>query len=250
MPVTLSVIVIVHNEADQIRDCLDTVRWADEIIVLDSGSTDGTPDIAREYTPHVYATDWPGFGPQKNRALAYATGEWVLSVDADERVSPALHAEIAASISSGVCDGYQMPRRSSYCGRFMHHGGWWPDYVTRLFRRDRGKFTEVRVHERVMVQGTIGTLTEPLIHYSFRDLEEVLQKVNHYSTEGAHRLAARNQRVGLGSAILHGLWTFLRGYLLKAGFLDGREGFILAVSNAEGTYYRYLKLMYLQRRGQ
>ncbi len=245
---TLSVIIIVLNEAHQMRDCLDTVRWADELIVLDAGSTDGTPDIAREYTPHVYETDWPGFGPQKNRALAYATGDWVLSLDADERISPELRAEITSVMASDRYDGYQMPRRSSYCGRFMRHGGWWPDYVTRLFRRGRGQFTEVRVHERVIVQGRTGTLQTPIIHYSFRDLDAVLRKVNQYSTEGAHRLADANRRAGLGTAILRGLWTFVRCYFLKAGFLDGREGFILAVSNAEGTYYRYLKLMYLQRR--
>ncbi len=215
--------------------------------MLDSGSTDGTPDIVREYTPHVHETDWPGFGPQKNRALAYATQEWVLSIDADERVSPALRAEITAAITTPTHNGYRMPRRSSYCGRFIRHGGWWPDYVTRLFRRPHGQFTDARVHESVVVPGPIGTLTEPLIHYSFRDLDEVLRKVNHYSTEGALRLQASHRKAGLGTAIGHGLWTFLRCYLLKAGFLDGREGFILAVSNAEGTYYRYLKLMYLQR---
>ena len=128
----------------------------------------------------------------------------------------------------------------------MHHSGWWPDPVLRLFKREHGRFSDSRIHERVIVTGTCGLLHEPLIHYSFRSLEEVLDKVNRYSTESARMLHERGQRGGLGTAIGHGLWTFLRTYVLKAGFLDGREGLMLAISNAEGAYYRYLKLAYLK----
>lgn len=247
---TLSVVVIALNEAHNIRACLASVRWADEIIVLDSGSTDETPAICREFTDKVYIdADWRGFGVQKNRALARANGEWVLSLDADERVSDALRAEIISTIRApGAHAAFAIPRRSSYCGRFLRHGGWWPDYVTRLFRRETGRFSDDLVHERVVHPGAAGRLRAPLEHITYRDLDQMLAKLNHYSSAGAANLAAKGRRGGLGRALGHGLWMFLRTYLLRAGFLDGREGFMLAVSNAEATYYRYLKLMYLERK--
>lgn len=245
---TISVILITKNEAALIRQALDSVAWADEIVVVDSGSTDGTVEICREYTDKVFVTDWPGFGPQKNRALDHATGDWVLSIDADEQVTPELKASILGAIAGpDSLDAYDIPRFSSYCGRFMRHSGWWPDHVCRLFKRGKGRFSDHRVHERILVeqQGRTGRLEGLLLHYSFRDLDQVLAKVNHYSRESAEMLLQRGKRAGLGTAIAHGAWAFFRTYFLRAGFLDGREGFILAVSNAEGTYYRYLKLMYL-----
>ena len=241
----LSVILITCNEARNIDACLESVAWADEIVVVDSGSTDGTQDRCRNRGARVIEADWPGFGPQKNRALDCAQGDWVLSIDADERVTPALRAELEQAMAEGRHDAYGMPRLSSYCGRFMRHGGWWPDPVVRLFRRGRARFSNDRVHERLQVEGSVGLLSAPLHHYSFPDLEAVLVKVNHYSTESARMLADRGRQASLAGAIGHGCWTFFRGYVLKRGFLDGREGFMLAVSNAEGSYYRYLKLMYL-----
>ena len=243
---TLSVIIITKNEAELVGRCLESVKWADEIIVVDSGSTDDTVEICRRYTDRVVVTDWPGFGPQKNRALAMATGDWVLSVDADEEVTEALAQEIQHVLQAPQAQGYTLPRLSSYCGRFMRHSGWWPDPVLRLFHRSAGSFTPVRVHERVVLNGAVGALTQTLMHHSFRSLDQVLHKVNHYSHESALALHAQGRRASLATAIGHGLWSFFRTYVLKRGFLDGREGFILAVSNAEGTYYRYLKLMYLQ----
>ena len=243
---TLSVILITKNEAELVGQCLESVKWADEIIVLDSGSTDETVEICRRYTDRVVVTDWPGFGPQKNRALAMATGDWVLSIDADEEVTPALAQEIQEVLKTPRAQGYTLPRLSSYCGRFMRHSGWWPDPVLRLFKREAGVFTQARVHERVVVQGDVRPLDNTLLHHSFRSVEQVLHKVNHYSGEGALALQAQGRQASLATAVGHGLWSFIRTYFLKRGFLDGREGFILAVSNAEGTYYRYLKLMYLQ----
>jgi len=245
---TLSLILIVKNEAGNIRACLESVSWADEIIVLDSGSVDDTVALCREYTDKVFITDWPGFGVQKNRALNMAQGEWVLSVDADERVSPQLRAEIEAAISNpGEAVAFKMPRLSSYCGRYMHHSGWWPDYVIRLFRRGNAKFSDDLVHERVIVDGITGELKQPLIHDSFKNLEKVLQTIDAYSSAGALMMHRQGRETTLLTAILHGLWSFFHTYIVRAGFLDGREGFILAVSNAEGTYYKYLKLMYLEK---
>ena len=240
---TLSVILITLNEADNIRDCLDSVAWADEIIVLDSGSQDNTVELCRQYTDHIYQTDWPGFGPQKNRALDKATGDWVLSIDADERVTEALRIEIQQAITTTEYPAYRLPRRSNYCGRFMQHGGWWPDPVIRLFRRGAGRFNNVLVHERLEINDPIGDLKNPLLHYTFRSLDDVVDTMNRYSSAGAQMLAARGKKTSLRSAIGHGLFAFFRTYILKAGFLDGREGFMLAVSNAEGTYYKHLKLL-------
>ncbi len=244
---TLSVVVITKNEVDVIGRCLESVAWADETIVLDSASEDATTDLARRLGARVETTaDWPGFGPQKNRALAFATGDWVLSLDADEWVSPGLRAAIEAAIAApnGKC-AFRMPRLSSYCGRFMRHSGWWPDHVTRLFRRGEARFSDDRVHERLIVSGAVGTLPEPLLHEAIRDLDEALAKMNAYSTAGALMQFERGRKASLAGAVWHGAWTFFRTYVLRAGFLDGRAGFMLAVSNAEGAYYRYIKLMLL-----
>ena len=247
---TLSVIIIAKNEAEAIRRCLDSVAWADERIVLDSGSTDGTPDLARGCGARVETTvDWPGFGPQKNRALAFATGEWVLSLDADEWVTPELRAEIARAIATASAAAWRMPRSSSYCGRFMRHSGWWPDHVVRLFRRGAARFSDDLVHERLVVDGTTGTLSAPLMHEAIRDLADARAKMDTYSTASAEMLYRRGVRASTATAVLHGAWSFLRTYVLRAGFLDGREGFQLAVTNAGGTYYRYAKLAQRWRAG-
>ena len=247
---TLSVVVITKNEARVIARCLESVAWADEIIVLDSASTDGTPDIARKLQAKVTTrNDWAGFGAQKNRALDLARGDWVLSLDADEWVTPELRAQMEHAIANpGNNVAFKMPRLSSYCGRFMRHSGWWPDHVTRLFRRDAARFSSDLVHERLIVDGTVGPLQAPLRHEAIVDLDDALGKMNAYSTAGAMMQFERGKKSSLSAAIVHGIWTFLRTYVLRAGFLDGREGFMLAVSNAEGAYYRYLKLMLLVER--
>lgn len=246
---TLSIIIVAKNEAINIAECVHSARFADEVIVLDSGSTDGTPDLARAEGAKVVVTDWPGFGPQKNRALDLATGDWFFSLDADERITPQLAAEIRAAIERDDIDGYRVPRSSMYCGRFMKHGGWSPDYVWRLARRGRARFSDDYLHEHLDIQGATGTLRQPIVHYSFRTMEAVLDKVNRYSSAGTRDLAARGRKGSLGRAIVHGLWAFFRTYVLRLGFLDGRFGFLLAVSNAEGTYYRYVKLWLAQRHG-
>lgn len=245
---SLSVIIITKNEALNIRECLESIEWADEIIVVDSGSTDDTVAISREFTPHVYIHDWPGFGIQKNRALGYATKDWVLSLDADERVTLELRSEIENIMRDGSEPGYEIPRLSSFCGRYMHHSGWYPDYVTRLFLRDNGKFSNDLVHERVIISGAVGRLKHCLLHESFRDLEQLLAKMNHYSSAGAEMLSKKGRDATLSQAIFHGLWAFIRSYFIRAGFLDGGEGFMLAVSTAEGTYYRYAKRLLMQKR--
>ena len=245
----LSIIIITKNEAANIRGCIESVAWADEIIVVDSGSSDATVQICRDLDVRVFEHDWPGFGIQKNRALSSATGEWVFSIDADERVTPELRAAIEAVLimPENECTAYQISRISSYCGRFMRHSGWYPDHIVRLFLRDKARFTDDLVHERLITNGKVGHLDGDLLHYAFDDLEEVLRKVNQYSSAGAAMMQQKGRQASLSGAVLRGLWSFVRSYILRGGFLDGREGFMLAVSNAEGTYYRYVKLMLLNR---
>lgn len=246
----LSVIIITKNAGATIRRCVASVAWADEIIVVDSGSSDDTQEICRGLGAKVtVTTDWPGFGAQKNRALDAATGNWVLSIDADEWVTPGLRDEIQSVIgNTDAAPAYAVPRRSSFCGRWMKHSGWWPDYVIRLFRRDAARFSADQAHERLVVNGVIRKLKQPLMHEAITDLDQMIAKMNLYSSASARSLHARGRRASLWTALFHGGWAFFRTYVLRAGFLDGREGFILAVANAEGSYYRYVKLMLLEKR--
>jgi glycosyltransferase involved in cell wall biosynthesis len=245
----LSSITITGNEAANIADCLDSLSFCDERIVVDGGSTDETVAIAEKHGAIVYHHAWTDFATQKNIALSHATGDWVLSLDADERVSPALAAEIVKAIEDGKADGFEMPRLSFYCGRWMHHSGWYPDYVLRLFRRERGRFSDHPVHTRVICEGQVARLATPLTHFAIRRLHDSIAKMNSYSTTEAKTILARRRKVKFSTGITHGLWMFFRCYVLRRGFLDGREGFLLAVATAEGSYYRYMKA-WLDGRGR
>jgi glycosyltransferase involved in cell wall biosynthesis len=244
---SLSVIVICGNNVATIRRCLESVAWAGEIVVVDSGSTDGSFDIARELATKARQTaDWPGHGPQKNRALDMASGDWVFSLDSDEWITPEVRAELEAAMSApGDKSAFALPRRSSFCGRFMHHSGWWPDYVTRLWRRGAARFSEDHTHDRVIVDGKLGRLRQPILHEAVTDLEQMLMKINIYSSSSATMFHRDGRRASIFTALLHGGWAFFRTYFLRLGFLDGREGLMLAVINAENSYYRYAKLTLL-----
>ena len=244
----LSVVVIAFNESANIGACLDSVQFADECVVLDNGSTDGTQAIATARGARLETSaDWPGFGPQKNRVLAMATGDWVLSLDADERVTPELQTEIESAMRQGGAFAYTVPRLSSFCGTPIRHSGWYPDRVLRLFPRGQGRFSDDLVHEKVLTDLPVRSLSSHLLHESFRNFEAVLEKINRYSTASAVGMQQKGRRASFSSAIGHGLWAFFRTYFLRLGFLDGRMGFAVAVSSAEGSYYRYLKLWLMQQ---
>jgi glycosyltransferase involved in cell wall biosynthesis len=247
---TLSAIVITRNEAHNLRDCLQSMQGlVDEIIVVDSQSTDETVAIAREYGAKVsQPTDWPGFGPQKNRALDLASCDWVFSIDADERVTPELAAEIKQVVQAGQEDvAYQVPRLSWYCGKFIHHAGWQPDYVLRLFKRGTAKFSDDLVHERVVTQARITSLQHHMLHYSYLNFSQVLSKVDAYSSASAKQAYARGKRSSVTGALGHGAWAFFRTFVIRRGFLDGAHGLALSISNAETSYYKYLKLWQMQQ---
>ena len=247
---TLSVILITRNEEANLADCLASLEGiAQQVVVVDTNSSDRTLDIAKSYGAVIaQPQDWPGFGPQKNRALDLATGEWVLSLDADERLTPALKSEIVTAIHhSAHVDCFAIPRLSWYCGRFIRHSGWNPDYVDRLFKRGSARFSDDLVHERLIPSGQVAKLENPMLHYSFMDYSQVLQKIDRYSTASAEQAFAQGKTSTPLKAVLHGTWSFFRTYFLRAGFLDGPQGFTLAMSNAQGTYYRYVKLWHLIR---
>jgi len=247
---TLSAIVITRNEAHNLHDCLQSMHGlVDEIIVVDSQSTDNTVAIAQQHGAKVsQPADWPGFGPQKNRALELATCDWVFSIDADERMTPELATEIKQLLQLGdVNTAYKVPRLSFYCGKFIHHAGWQPDYVLRLFRRGTAKFSDDLVHERVVTQQPVHALQNHLLHYSYLNFSQVLSKVDAYSTASAKQAYARGKRSSVAGALGHGAWAFFRTYVIRRGFLDGGHGLALSISNAETSYYKYLKLWQMQQ---
>ena len=244
----LSAIIITRNEAANIGDCLDSVAFCDERIVVDSGSSDGTLLIAKEKGARVATHSWKGFGPHKNYALSLAHGDWVLSIDADERVTPELAQAITAAMADDKADGFEVPRRSTFCGREMRHSGWFPDYVLRLFRRGKARFSDDVVHERVICDGPVVRLKAPLMHYPVARLEDAIRRMDSYSTLGAEKIITAGKPVSFFTGIAHGAFAFLRVYVLRLGFLDGAAGFLLAVANAEGTYYRYMKAWLARQR--
>ncbi len=242
----LSVIIITKNEAHNIVDCLKSVAFADEIIVFDSGSTDDTAALCRLYTDKVTITaDWPGDGPQKNRALQKATGDWVLCLDADERVSVPLAQEMQHAIQHTTFSAFDIPYQSTYCGKKIRFGDWRGESHIRLFLRGKAQFTENIVHCHLKVEGQVGKLQHHILHHPFLHLHAMIHKMNDYSSQSANTLLTKGKKSSLLTALSRSFWSFLRGYVLKLGFLDGREGLLLAISNAQGTFYRYLKLMYL-----
>jgi len=247
---TLSVILITRNEEVNLEDCLASLEGiAQQIVVIDTNSADRTLEIAQKHGATIaQPADWPGFGPQKNRALELATEEWVLSLDADERLTPALRSEILTAIHhSAHINCFAIPRLSWYCGRFIRHSGWSPDYVDRLFKRGTARFSDDLVHERLIPEGQVAKLKNPMLHYSFMNYSQVLQKLDRYSTASAEQAFVKGKTSNPLKAVLHGIWAFIRTYIIHAGFLDGAQGFALAISNGQGTYYRYMKLWQLNQ---
>jgi glycosyltransferase involved in cell wall biosynthesis len=246
----LSVIIITCNEAANIEACLKSVSFADEVVVLDSGSSDGTPEIARKLGAVVHASaDWPGFGPQKNRALELARFPWVLSLDADERVTSELAQQIRAVVAADKTGAYEIPRLTQFCGRWIHHCGWTPDHVLRLFKRGEARFSDDLVHERVLLaQGTAVRLSLPLLHYSYPTPASYWRKLEQYSQAWAQQRFARGQKTSMLRAALAGVVAFLRSYLFRLGFLDGAMGFAVCVMQAQAAFGKYFALYCLNQK--
>lgn len=240
----LSAIVITHNERANIADCLLSLGFADEVVVVDSGSTDGTVDIARSMGAVVHVTtDWPGFGVQKNRALKLAKYPWVLSLDADERVPPALAREIRKVVAENGDVPYEIPRLTQFCGRWIRHCGWTPDYVLRLFKHGQAHFSDDLVHERVvLMRGVPSRLTGKLLHYSYPTPSHYWRKLEQYSQAWARQRFACGQKTSMPRAALAGVVAFLRSYFFRLGFLDGAMGFAVCTMQAQAAFGKYFAL--------
>jgi len=247
----ISACIITKNEEGKIRDCLESVRWADEIVVVDSHSSDTTVKICREYTDKVIIRDWPGHIEQKNFAIDQATHPWILSLDADERVSDDLQEEIEQLRNSGQlekADGYQMPRLVNYAGRWIWHCGWYPGYKIRLFRKDKGRWGGVNPHDLITCSGTVRTLKGDLLHYSFDSVSDHLKTIDFFTTISAEELHKKGKKAGLLTLIFRPIWCFFRMYFLQLGLLDKTAGLTICTLSACHTLVKYVKLRELSEK--
>jgi glycosyltransferase involved in cell wall biosynthesis len=245
----ISVCIVAMNEEDRIAECIRSADFADEWIVIDSHSTDRTREVAAELGARVIERDWPGHVQQKNFALDQASHGWVLCLDADERVSPELRAAVEAALAkSDLPDGFRCARRNRYMGRWIRHGGWYPDRKLRLFRKDRGRWAGRNPHDRVHVDGRVETLAGDLLHDSYRSLSEHVRTVDSFTTIAAREKHAAGERASLLDLTLRPWGKFLRMYVLKAGFRDGVPGFLIAVTGAYYVFLKYAKLWEMTRR--
>lgn len=240
--ILLSVAIITKNEEYRLPDCLKSVSFADDIVVVDSGSTDRTLEIAKEFGCRVFIEEWKGYGPQKNSAVKKCKYEWVLIVDADESIPQETMQKIIEILENPTVDACSFPRKNYFHGRWIKRSGWWPDRVVRLFKRSRGRITDSLVHESVIVNGTIKDVNTSIIHYPIENLSDALNKINFYSSLGAEGLFQKGKRTSTFIAFLKGLVAFLKLYFLKLGVLEGFEGFVISFSHAVNTTYKYLKL--------
>jgi len=246
----LSVTVITRNEAADIAAALDSVAWADEIVVVDSHSTDDTVAIARARARQGIVRDWPGYAAQKNFAASVASHDWILSLDADERVTPELGKEIRALLAaSPSCQAYRVPRVTWHLGRWIRSTDWYPDHQLRLYDRRAAKWTGQYVHEAVTVDGAIGTLKGELLHYAYRDVTDHLETIDRYTTLAARQMYENGRRVDALALAAHGPLAFLRNYVARGGFRDGSVGLIVSSMNAYYVFLKYAKLWELQRTG-
>ncbi len=244
----ISTIIITYNEERNIARCLESVvPFSKEIIVVDSGSTDRTVEIARDYATQVISHEWLGYGRQKELALGHASCPWVFSIDADEEVSPGLRAEIQSL--DFAHDGYEMPRKVWYLNRWVEHSGWYPGYILRLFDRAKGNFTDEIIHEFVQVSGRVGRLRNDLYHYSYRDVAHHVEKMNDFTTLAARKMFEKNQRAGVHQIALYPFLEFFKVYVVKGGIRDGLAGLTISTLHAYYVFLKYAKLFEMTRYG-
>lgn len=237
--------IIAFNEKEKIADAINSVQWADEIIVADSRSTDGTTEIAESLGTKVIQIPFHGYGDLRNQAISACRSEWIFSLDADERCTPEARDEILSIIQSpDAQDAYYVSRRNYFMGRWIKHSGYYPDYrQPQLFRKGVMTFRPDPVHEAFdLSTSKIGYLKNAIWQFPYKDLEQVTHKINRYSTLGAEKMDSQGRKAGVGTALIHGIWAFVHQYVIKLGWLDGGPGFVLALSHFEATFYKYAKL--------
>jgi len=239
----LSVAIITKNEEKNIGRCLESVKWADEIVVVDSGSTDSTLEICKKYHCKIHQSSWLGFSRTKQLAVDHCSCGWVLVLDADEEVTPDLKTKMLDAIKSPGFSAYRIRRRSFYLGQLIKHCGWNKDYPLRLFEKAKGRFDNKIVHESIeMSDGKTATIEEVMLHYTYPDLHSHLSKIDAYSSLGAAELFEQGRSSSISKSVMRGSFKFIKMYFLQLGFLDGKTGFILCINSANGVYLKYLKL--------
>jgi glycosyltransferase involved in cell wall biosynthesis len=244
----VSVTVITRNEAGHIAAALDSVAWADEAIVVDAESTDDTVAIARRFTEKVTVRPWNGYGDQKNHAASLATHDWILSLDADERVTPPLAAEIRALLSADPAHAaYRIPRVTWHLGRWIRSTDWYPDHQIRLYDRRAARWAGQYVHERLEVAGSVGTLRRELQHFAYRDISDHLDTIDRYTTAAARQMHEAGRRAAWWDLAAHPPLAFLRNYVARAGFRDGTAGLVVSILNAYYVFLKFAKLRELQK---
>ncbi|MCP4747089.1 MAG: glycosyltransferase family 2 protein [Desulfobacteraceae bacterium] len=244
----ISATIITKDEEANIADCINSLSWANEVVVLDSGSKDNTVSIARQYTDKVFVEQWRGQGRQKNRAAELAKGPWIVSIDADERVSPELAREILKHIKEDNHAAMAMRRKNFYKGQWIRHCGWWPDWVIRVFRKGESHFSTDVIHDSLQVKANIIKLTHPLIHYSFHSPEDFLNRAYWYAYHQSREMYRKGEKATVWTAVSHAVFNFLQTFFLRFGFMDGAAGLLVAVSNFVGVFYRYMMLRDLNNR--
>lgn len=244
--IPVSAVIVTKNEEKNIRDALESVKDFEDIVVVDSVSEDKTTEICREYTNRVFQHEWQGYAKHKQMAVDYAEKPWVLILDADERVTPELKSEIMEEIKSSGFGGFYIPRKNFFLGKWIRHSGWWPDHTLRLFRKDLSYVEQREVHEKVLVNGSVGYLKNPLEHYTYRTISDYIKKMENYSTLSAKEMLSKNPQPSSLSLtlkiIMSPIFTFLKMFFLKQGFRDGVHGFMLAVLYSFYTFLKYAKV--------
>jgi glycosyltransferase involved in cell wall biosynthesis len=248
---TISAYIIAFNEVEKISDCINSVLWADEIIVADSHSTDGTTELALELGAKVIHIPFNGYGDLRNQAISHCNGDWILSIDSDERCTKDVRDEIIKLVANAPLDIYRVPRKNFFMGRWIKYSGWYPNYrQPQLFKKGTMAYTMDPVHEGFISSSNkeIGKLKNNIWQFPFKNIEELINKANRYSTLGASKLQKKGVKGSVFKAFLHGLWSFTKHYIFKLGFLDGGPGLVIAFGNFEGTFYRYIKLSEAQKK--
>jgi len=248
---SISIYIIAFNEEDKISECIKSALWADEIIVADSFSTDKTAEIAKNLGARVVNIPFNGFGELRNEAISHCQSDWIFSLDSDERCTKEVRDEIFSITDNSTVDIYRIPRRNFFMGRWIKYSGWYPNFrQPQLFRNGKMKYSQDQVLEGFisLSDKKIGVIKNSIWQIPFKNIEELISKTNRYSTLGVQKLILKRQKSSFFIAFIHGIWSFLKHYIFKLGFLDGGPGFVIAVGNFEGTFYRYIKLLELNEK--
>ncbi len=245
--IPISVAIITKNEEKNIEDALKSVKDFDDLVVVDSFSSDKTVEICKKYTERVFQNEWPGYSKQKQHAVNYCQNEWVFILDADERITPDLKSEIAEKIKTTSFNGFYIPRKNFFLNKWIKHSGWWPDYTLRLFRKDFGHLEQREVHEKVVIKGHVGFMEKPIEHYTYRTISSYIEKMKNYSTLSAKEISKKKTAPLPILILINPIFVFIKMFFIRQGFRDGMHGFILSILYSFYTFLKYVKVWEMRK---